>query len=79
MDRDTLVTFAEYNNWANLRLLEQAAYVSAEVLEAPSPFCDLGTPWNTLRHLFDVEWSWLRGARAGHERLPLGRRAVARP
>lgn len=63
MDSSALMTMVRFNNWANLHLLDIAAHVDEAALREESSFCDLGTPFQTLRHLLEVEWGWMRVAR----------------
>ncbi len=62
MEQTSLFTFVQFNNWANQRLLDQAAALNEEALNEQSPFFDHGTAFQTLCHHFEVEWSWLRAA-----------------
>ena len=57
MDRDTLLDLIRYNEWANGRILITIARLPPEQLTTPAAL-DHGTPWQTLLHLVDVEWSW---------------------
>jgi uncharacterized damage-inducible protein DinB len=50
------ITFIEYNNWANSRLLDTAEQIPPADLAAGS--LSQGTAFETLRHVLDVEWSW---------------------
>lgn len=52
-----LPMFVRYNNWANGRLLETAAQVDEAALMADEGL-SFGSPFATLRHVLDVEWSW---------------------
>jgi uncharacterized damage-inducible protein DinB len=47
----------DYNIWANHRLLDQAANLSAEHLRAPTA-CSFGTLHDTLAHTLGAEWMW---------------------
>ncbi len=57
MDRDTLLDLIRYNEWANGRILDTIARLPPQQLTA-SAALDHDTPWQTLLHLVDVEWSW---------------------
>jgi uncharacterized damage-inducible protein DinB len=51
------LSFIEYNNWANQRLLATAAKLSHDQLHS-DPSLSQGTAFQTLRHMLDVDWSW---------------------
>ena len=57
MNRDDILFLIEYHNRANAKMFETAAQLSPEQLARPDEF-DLGTAFQTLRHLVDVDWSW---------------------
>ena len=50
-------TFVEFHNWANEKLLETAEKIPKEQLMGPKLPSD-NTPFETLRHMLDVDWSW---------------------
>lgn len=47
----------EYNVWANHRLLDQAAQLTAAQLAAPAA-CSFGSLYETLAHTLGAEWMW---------------------
>lgn len=51
------VTFVEYHNWANEKLLDTAEKIPAEQLMLPKLPSDK-TPFELLLHMLDVDWSW---------------------
>lgn len=57
MTRDDILYLIEYHNRANQIIFDAAAQLSAEQLQRADEF-DLGTAFNTLRHIVDVDWSW---------------------
>jgi uncharacterized damage-inducible protein DinB len=57
MDRDSLLAFVRYHAWANDRILTTAAELSDEQLRKEGVL-DLGSAFDTIRHLVDVDWSW---------------------
>ncbi len=76
MDRATLATLFDYMYWVNRRLLDAAAGLPAEMLQAPGPTTrDLRA---TLVHELDVEWSW-RLALQGRAIEELGPEVELRP
>ncbi len=52
-----IVTFAQYNKWANNRLLNTAAQVAQDQLMS-APLLSQKSAFQTLRHMVDIEWSW---------------------
>lgn len=57
MNRDDILYLIEYHNRANRKIFETAARLTPEQLMRPEQF-DLGTAFQSLRHLVDVDWSW---------------------
>jgi uncharacterized damage-inducible protein DinB len=57
MDAESLLPFVRYHAWANDRILTTIAELSDEELRRPDVL-DLGSAFDTLRHLVDVDWSW---------------------
>ena len=57
MDGDSLLAFVRYHAWANDRILTVAAQLSEEEFRKPDVL-DLGSAFDTIRHLVDVDWSW---------------------
>ena len=57
MDGDSLLAFVRYHAWANDRVLTTAAELSDEEFRRPEVL-DLGSAFDTVRHLVDVDWSW---------------------
>lgn len=55
MNLDDIKLMYEYNYWANKRILNACANVSAEQYAADTPYGNLRA---TLVHLLDAEWSW---------------------
>jgi uncharacterized damage-inducible protein DinB len=54
-----LITMYGHANWANRRLLDQAAQLTREQLDAPLEG-GYGTPRETLAHMLIAQTSWLR-------------------
>ncbi len=50
------VTFLEYNNWANNRLLDIAEQLPEAQLHSGK--LSRGSAFETLHHMLDAEWSW---------------------
>lgn len=57
MNRDDILFLIEYHNRANRKIFETAASLTDERLMRANEF-DLGSAFQTLRHLVDVDWSW---------------------
>jgi uncharacterized damage-inducible protein DinB len=57
MDGESLLAFVRYHAWANDRLLTTAAELSDEEFRRPEVL-DLGSAFQTVRHVVDVDWSW---------------------
>ncbi len=51
------VTFVEYHDWANAKLLDTAEKIPVEQLMEPKLPSDK-TPFELLLHMLDVDWSW---------------------
>lgn len=58
MNLESIRLLYDYNNWANHHILDQAALLTPEQLDAPHEGA-YGSVHTTLVHLMDVEWSWL--------------------
>jgi uncharacterized damage-inducible protein DinB len=59
MNKNDIETLFHYNDWANTRILRQAAQVSAEVHAAPAPVPQ-GSLRGTLVHTLAAEVAWRR-------------------
>jgi uncharacterized damage-inducible protein DinB len=57
MKKEEIVTLYRYNAWANARILDTAAQVTAEQFLAPAPFSHGGLR-GTLVHTLFAEWLW---------------------
>jgi uncharacterized damage-inducible protein DinB len=57
MDGTSLLAFVRYHAWANDRILTTAADLSDEEFRRDGVL-DLGSAFDTIRHLVDVDWSW---------------------
>lgn len=57
LGREMLQTEFSYNAWANGKLLDLAATLSDEQLDAPTGYAH-GSIRGTLQHLARVHWSW---------------------
>jgi uncharacterized damage-inducible protein DinB len=57
MDRESLLAFVRYHAWANDRILTTAAELSDSEFRK-GEVLDLGSAFQTVRHLVDVDWSW---------------------
>lgn len=64
MKKDEILTLYHYNAWANARILNAAANVTAEQFLAPAPFSHGGLR-TTLVHTLSAEWIW-RNRWEGH-------------
>jgi uncharacterized damage-inducible protein DinB len=49
-----------FNHWANRRLLALLSQLPDDVLNADDTRFYSGSAWGAVKHLVDVEWSWLR-------------------
>ena len=58
-------TLAEYNQWANRRILLKAARLTPEQLQADC-FLSGGTVMATLVHMLDAQWYWRTGVQTGN-------------
>ncbi len=67
MNAAQALTLAEYNRWANGRLLRAAARLAPEQLHAPC-WLSQGSLFRTLIHLADAQWSWRLALQEG--RMP---------
>ena len=52
----------DFNHWANARLLVLLSQLPDDVLNADDSRFYSGSAWDAVKHLVDVEWSWLRCA-----------------
>jgi uncharacterized damage-inducible protein DinB len=59
MNKQDILTLYEYNAWANARILDATAQVTAEQFLASAPFSHGGL-CNTLVHTLFAEWIWRR-------------------
>jgi uncharacterized damage-inducible protein DinB len=57
MDATSLLAFVRYHAWANDRILTTAADLTDDEFHKPGVL-DLGSAFQTVRHLVDVDWSW---------------------
>ena len=57
MNIQDILFIYEYNYWANKKILDASADVTAEQLFTPSPF-PYGSLHGTLLHILDAEWGW---------------------
>lgn len=57
MNKADIETIFEYNHWANRRIMDSAAKVSAEQFVAPTTF-PRGNLKATLVHILDAEYGW---------------------
>ncbi|HEV8089986.1 MAG TPA: DinB family protein [Actinomycetota bacterium] len=57
MDGDSLLAFVRYHAWANDKILTTAAALSDDELRTDGVL-DLGSAFDVIRHLVDVDWSW---------------------
>jgi len=59
MNKQDIELLVDYNYWANQRILDRAARVSAEELVAPQPpGFSAGSLHGTLVHILNSEWAW---------------------
>ncbi len=68
MNRETALTLAAYNAWANHRLLLKAGRLPWAELQADAAVSH-GSLLAGLVHILDTQWYWRTGAQTG--RLPL--------
>jgi uncharacterized damage-inducible protein DinB len=68
--KENLLALAQYNTWANKRLLQAAARLSPEQLIAPC-WLSQGSVFATLLHTLDAQWYWRLGCQEGE--LPIHR------
>lgn len=54
---DELRLLLEYNAWANDRILDAAARLPLELLDAPAPVSH-GSLLGTMAHVVGTEWTW---------------------
>jgi uncharacterized damage-inducible protein DinB len=59
MNKEDILILYKYNAWANARILETTAQVTAEQFLASAPFSHGGL-CNTLVHTLFAEWIWCR-------------------
>lgn len=59
MNKEEVLTLFKYNAWANARILNTTAQVTAEQFLAPATFSHGGL-CNTLVHTLFAEWIWRR-------------------
>jgi uncharacterized damage-inducible protein DinB len=64
MNIQNLQTLFRYNQWANNRVLQKAAKLTAEQLTAPSNLAGENI-YHTLIHVYDAEWSWRVACQTG--------------
>lgn len=57
MNKQDIQVFYKYNNWANKRILDTAAQVTAEQFLAPASYPHGGLR-STLTHTLFAEWIW---------------------
>jgi uncharacterized damage-inducible protein DinB len=57
MDGESLLAFVRYHAWANDRILTTAAGLSESEFRKDGVL-DLGSAFQVIRHLVDVDWSW---------------------
>jgi uncharacterized damage-inducible protein DinB len=55
------ITYVQYHNWANNRLLDIAEKIPTDQLMTDSGL-SFGSAFQTLRHMLDMEWSWRMAA-----------------
>lgn len=64
MNRESLLILAQYNQWANGRILRKVGSLSAEILHTPC-WLSHDSLWKTLLHTIDVQYSWHGASEAG--------------
>ena len=57
MDGESLLAFVRYHAWSNDRILTTAAGLSESEFRKDGVL-DLGSAFQVIRHLVDVDWSW---------------------
>jgi uncharacterized damage-inducible protein DinB len=57
MKKSEILTFYQYNAWANARILDAAAQVTSEQFLAPASYSHGGLR-STLTHILFAEWIW---------------------
>ena len=60
MNRAHLQLLFDYHHWAMDHLIKALMQLPAGKLEATSPHLYHETAYKTVRHVLDVDWSWLR-------------------
>jgi len=60
MNNDQLSRLFAHSHWANTHVAMLLNQLPQRVLEADSSRFYTGGAWQALRHIVDVEWSWLR-------------------
>ncbi len=56
MNTFDMITYVQYNNWGNERLVAVAEQIPPDQLRTGT--LSKGDAFETLRHVVDVEWSW---------------------
>jgi len=64
MNRSQAVTLAEFNVWANRRILAKVARLPPAALRAAAGL-SYPSPLATLVHILDTQWYWRQGAQSG--------------
>jgi uncharacterized damage-inducible protein DinB len=64
MNRNALITFYAYNEWANRRILTAAAKLTPEQFLAPAA-ANLGSVRDILAHAYGAEWIWRQRVQYG--------------
>lgn len=70
MNKEQAITLAEYNVWANHRVLVKASHLKTADLFNTTTLSHQ-TVMGTLVHILDTQWYWREGAQLG--KLPLQR------
>ncbi len=60
MSINLMKRYFAFDHWANTHVATLLAQLPREVIEADSARFYSGSAWTLLRHMVDVEWSWLR-------------------
>jgi len=60
--KEILVSFLEYNYWANEHVLQQVEQLTPDQLRDKTKISH-GTAFDLVRHMLDTEWSWRLFAR----------------
>lgn len=63
MQRELLHHYFGFSHWANEHLLALLSQLPDETLNAENMRFYSGSAWDAVKHLLDVEWSWLRCCR----------------